>query len=97
MGELLNLTKKQLIFWDELILDDDYGIVIALSSPWNELDDYFKDIPSDLTLNEIYVGNRDCYRTVSKKREEKNQCGKQDELDNKADIISPKFIRNIDV
>ena len=78
MGELLNLTKKQLIFWDEL-------------------DDYFKDLPSDLTLNEIYVGNRDCYRTVYKKREEKNQSGKQDELDNKADIISPKFIRNIDV
>ena len=97
MGELLNLTKKQLIFWGELILDDDYGMAITLPSPWDELDDYFKDIPSDLTLNEIYVGNRDCYRTVYKKREEKNQSGKQDELDNKADIISPKFIRNIDV
>lgn len=73
MGELLNLTKKQLIFWGELILNDNYGIAIALPSPWDELDDYFKDIPSDLTLNEIYVGNRDCYRTVSKKREEKNK------------------------
>lgn len=97
MGELLNLTKKQLIFWDELILDDYYGMAITLPFPWDELDDYFKDIQSDLTLNEIYVGNRDCYRTVYKKREEKNQSGKQDELDNKADIISPKFIRNIDV
>lgn len=97
MGELLNLKKNSLFFWDELIPDDDYGIAIALPSPWDELDDYFKDIPSDLTLNEIYVGNRDCYRTVYKKREEKNQSGKQDELDNKADIISPKFIRNIDV
>lgn len=72
-------------------------MAITLPFPWDELDDYFKDIPSDLTLNEIYVGNRDCYRTVYKKREEKNQSGKQDELDNKADIISPKFIRNIDV
>lgn len=71
MGELLNLTKKQLIFWGELILDDDYGMAIALPSPWDELDDYFKDIPSDLTLNEIYVGNRDCYRTVYKKRRKK--------------------------
>ena len=32
-----------------------------------------------------------------KKEKKKNQSGKQDELDNKADIISPKFIRNIDV
>lgn len=93
MGELLNLTKKQLIFWGELILDDDYGMAITLPSPWDELDDYFKDIPSDLTLNEIYVGNRDCNRTVYKKGEKKDQkCGKQDEVDNKADIISPKFI-----
>lgn len=97
MGELLNLKKNSLFFWDELIPDDDYGMAITLPFPWDELDDYFKDIQSDLTLNEIYVGNRDCYRTVYKKREEKNQRGKQDELDNKADIISPKFIRNIDV
>lgn len=48
-------------------------MAIALPSPWDELDDYFKDIPSDSTLNEIYVVNRDCYRTVSKKREEKNK------------------------
>ena len=33
MGELLNLTKKQLIFWGELILDDDYGMAIALPDP----------------------------------------------------------------
>ena len=71
MGELLNLTKKQLIFWGELILDDDYGMAITLPSPWDELDDYFKDIPSDLTLNEIYVGNRDCHRTVYKKKRRK--------------------------
>lgn len=71
MGELLNLTKKQLIFWDELILDDDYGMAITLPFPWDELDDYFKDIQSDLTLNEIYVGNRDCYRTVYKKEKKK--------------------------
>ena len=46
-------------------------MAITLPSPWDELDDYFKDIPSDLTLNEIYVGNRDCYRTVYKKKRRK--------------------------
>ena len=62
MGKLINLTNKQWIKFGALVIDQDYGMIITLPSPYDEIADYLKDIPLNLILNEIYVGNFDSWR-----------------------------------
>ena len=61
MGKLINLTNKQWIKFGALVIDQDYGMIITLPSPYDEIADYLKDIPLNLILNEIYVGNFDSW------------------------------------
>jgi len=62
MGKLINLTNKQWIRFGTLIVDKDFGIYFILPSPYDEIGDYLEDIPLNLILNEIYVGNFDSWR-----------------------------------
>ena len=56
-----SLTNKQWIKFGALVIDQDYGMIITLPSPYDEIADYLKDIPLNLILNEIYVGNFDSW------------------------------------
>ncbi|NUF79757.1 hypothetical protein GY065_12700 [Snodgrassella sp. ESL0323] len=62
MGKLISLTNKQWITFGTLIVDKDFGMYFILPSPYDEIADYLKDIPLNLILNEIYVGNFDSWR-----------------------------------
>lgn len=55
MQEILQLTNKQRILNGSLVVDGDYGLLLTLPSPYDEIADYLKDIPLDLEFNEIYV------------------------------------------
>ncbi|MBI6550781.1 hypothetical protein [Xenorhabdus lircayensis] len=57
MGDMINLTKRQRIFNGSIIIDDDFGFLFVLPSPFDEIADNISDIPLDLKLNEIYIGD----------------------------------------
>ena len=61
MRKLISITDKILIKNGSLVIDQDYGMIITLPSPYDEIADYLKDIPLNLILNEIYVGNFDSW------------------------------------
>ncbi|MBS9423932.1 hypothetical protein [Photorhabdus caribbeanensis] len=57
MGDVINLTKRQRIFNGSIIIDDDFGFLFVLPSPFDEIADNISNIPLDLELNEIYIGD----------------------------------------
>ena len=61
MRKLISITDKILIKNGSLVIDQDYGMIITLPSPYDEIADNLKDIPLNLILNEIYVGNFDSW------------------------------------
>ncbi|WP_407609242.1 hypothetical protein [Klebsiella aerogenes] len=56
-GEIKKLTYRQRIFNSSIIIDEDFGIQFILPSPFDEIADSIDNIPSDLKLNEIYIGD----------------------------------------
>ena len=56
-GEIKKLTCRQRIFNGSIIIDEDFGIQFILPSPFDEIADSIDNIPSDLKLNEIYIGD----------------------------------------
>ncbi|BDR55763.1 hypothetical protein [Xylocopilactobacillus apis] len=57
MIEIVKLTSRQRIFYGHLIIDDEFGLAFILPTPYDEIADSIKDIPCNLTLNEIYVSD----------------------------------------
>ena len=66
MRKLISITDKILIKNGSLIVNEDFGMCITLPSPFDEIADNLKDIPLDLPLNEICVGNFDSWRSLHK-------------------------------
>ncbi|HGB5613260.1 TPA: hypothetical protein ACIVSE_004570, partial [Salmonella enterica subsp. enterica serovar Javiana] len=57
IGEIKKLTYRQRIFNGSIIIDEDFGFLFILPSPFDEIADSIDSIPSDLKLNEIYIGD----------------------------------------
>ena len=57
MRKLISITDKFLIKNGSLIVNEDFGMSITLPPPFDQRVESFKDIPLDLPLNEICVGN----------------------------------------
>lgn len=57
MREIIELTCKQRIFNDCIIVNDDFGFSFELPAPYDEIADSIAHIPLDLILNEIRVAD----------------------------------------
>ncbi|PXY96164.1 hypothetical protein DKK71_09625 [Snodgrassella alvi] len=68
MRKLISITDKFLIKNGSLIVNEDFGMSITLPPPFDQMVDSFKDIPLDLPLNEICVGNFDSWRQSHKSK-----------------------------
>ncbi|WFQ79106.1 hypothetical protein PXH59_16040 [Xenorhabdus sp. SF857] len=57
IGDVISLTERQRIFNGSIIIDDDFGFSFILPSPFDEIADSISNIPFNLKLNEIYIGD----------------------------------------
>ncbi|HEP1063446.1 TPA: hypothetical protein RFX11_001609 [Klebsiella aerogenes] len=56
-GKVKKITNRQRIFNGSIIIDEDFGFQFILPSPFDEIADSIDNIPSNLKLNEIYIGD----------------------------------------
>lgn len=57
VGEIKKTTYRQRILNGSIIINEDFGFLFILPSPFDEIADSIDNIPSDLKLNEIYIGD----------------------------------------
>ncbi|EJK9765913.1 hypothetical protein OHE24_004211 [Salmonella enterica] len=57
IGEIKKLTSRQRIFNGSIVIDEDFGFIFILPPPFDEIADNIDDIPLNLKLNEIYIGD----------------------------------------
>ena len=53
--EVISKTDKQVIMFDSLFVNQDYGFCFVLPYPYNDID-YISHLPKDLVLKEFMVG-----------------------------------------
>lgn len=53
--EVISKTDKQVIMFDSLFVNQDYGFCFVLPYPYNDID-YISHLPKDLVLKEFIVG-----------------------------------------
>lgn len=61
--DVIDLTEKQRIFNGSIIIGDDFGFSMILPSPYDEIGDSIKNIPSDTIFKEIYVSDFSSWRS----------------------------------
>ena len=57
MKNIKEKTLRQRIFNGSIIINDDFGFSFVIPPPYDELADSIEDMPGDLLLKEIYVGD----------------------------------------